>query len=392
MPQPLHRCLDALASLKLTVALFALSMCLIFAGTLAQVHGGIWDVMAGYFRTPIAWIELQLFVPKQLATVPGVVPFPGGYLLGGLLIVNLLAAHAVRFKLSAKRAGIIVLHLGVIVLLVGEFVTGLLADEGLMTIDEGSHASFVEDIREAELVVMDRSDAEVDDVVAVPESMLTTPGRTVRHDALPFDITVEQWLPNSRLFNVPPGTPTRATLGAGLQLDVREQPPATGVEGNTIDWPTAYITLHRGGRPLGTWLVSTFIQNPMQPVTVDGRTYHIALRFKRTYKPYTLHLLEFRHDRFVGTQTPRNFSSRIRLVDPTQNEDREAVISMNNPLRYDGATFYQSAYKEGDVGTVLQVVRNPGWLLPYVACSLVALGMLIHFGMHLVRFVGRAVR
>src|SRR5690606_16167557 len=118
----------------------------------------------------------------------------------------------------------------------------------------------------------------------------------------------------------------------------------------------------------------------------------LGLRFKRTYKPYTLHLIEFRHDRFVGTQTPRNFSSRIRLVDPTQNEDREVLIYMNNPLRYGGETVYQSAYKEGDVGTILQVVRNPGWLLPYIACALVAVGMLIHFGMHLVRFVRRAGR
>src|SRR5262245_41268481 len=57
---------------------------------------------------------------------------------------------------------------------------------------------------------------------------------------------------------------------------------------------------------------------------------------------------------------------------------------MNHPLRYAGETFYQSSFKPDDSGTVLQVVRNPGWLLPYVSCAMVAVGLLIHFGMRLV--------
>src|SRR5262249_25650663 len=103
--------------------------------------------------------------------------------------------------------------------------------------------------------------------------------------------------------------------------------------------------------------------------------------------PYTIHLKEFRHDRYIGTDKPKNFSSLIRLVDPTRNEDREVLIYMNEPLRYEGETFYQASFLKGDTGTVLQVVRNPGWLMPYVSCILVAVGMLVHFGLHLVGFL-----
>jgi hypothetical protein len=77
------------------------------------------------------------------------------------------------------------------------------------------------------------------------------------------------------------------------------------------------------------------------------------------------------------------------LVDTAHNEDREVLIYMNNPLRYRGETFYQASFKQGDTGTVLQVVRNPGWLLPYVACIIGALGMMVQFGMHLTRFIAR---
>ncbi len=62
---------------------------------------------------------------------------------------------------------------------------------------------------------------------------------------------------------------------------------------------------------------------------------------------------------------------------------------MNNPLRYRGATFYQAGWIPGDRGTKLQVVTNPGWLMPYFACAMVALGMIVHFGMNLLSFLQR---
>ena len=117
--------LQPLASLKLTVVLFAAAMFLIFAGTLAQVHQGIWTVMNQYFRSFVVWVDLQLFVPRDFAQIDLRFPFPGGFIVGGLLLANLLAAHTVRFKLSRKRIGIITLHLGVILLLLGELVTAL---------------------------------------------------------------------------------------------------------------------------------------------------------------------------------------------------------------------------------------------------------------------------
>ena len=58
---------------------------------------------------------------------------------------------------------------------------------------------------------------------------------------------------------------------------------------------------------------------------------------------------------------------------------------MNQPLRYEGLTFYQASYGEAGRLSILQVVRNPGWLLPYISCGLAALGLLLHFGLKLRR-------
>ena len=99
----------------------------------------------------------------------------------------------------------------------------------------------------------------------------------------------------------------------------------------------------------------------------------------------------FRFDRYTGTNTAKNYSSLVELKDPRRNVDREVLIWMNNPLRYAGTTFYQADFDRGDGedGTVLQVVKNPSWMTPYVACMLVATGMLAHFGVMLVRFLRR---
>jgi len=390
----IRRILKPVASLKLTVIIFALSLFLIFAGTLAQVHEGVWTVVDEYFRSAIVVIEFQLFVPESIAKVGGAFVFPGGLTLGIVMFVNLIAAHAVRFKLKMNRVGIILTHLGVILLLVGEFVTGFAAEEGNMTIREGESANYVEDIRTAELAVVDPSDPDEDYVVVVPESLLAAGPKVTTHELLPFSFQVAQWLPNSRIFapdQAPLGWGGLADAGAASSLSAAPFPLATGVDGQNADVPSAYITFFQGEKNLGTYLLSVHIPQP-QLVEVDGRAFWLTLRFKRTYRPYTLHLIDFKHDLFTGTQKARNFSSQVRLVDPGRNIDREILIYMNNPLRHAGETFYQASFLQNDEGTVLQVVKNPGWLIPYVSCTLVSVGMLWHFGLRLIPALRRRPR
>jgi hypothetical protein len=390
----LRRMLMPLASLKITVTLFALSLVLVFVGTLAQVDGGIWTIVHNYFRSFFVWVPLQLFVPRSVH-LPGGFPFPGGYIIGGGLLINLLAAHTVRFKLSWKRSGIILLHGGVIVLLLGELITGLFSVEARMTIDEGDSSNYVEDSRNYELAVIDRSDPANDLVVSIPGALLRD-GETIRDDRLPFTIEVKQYMANSALDKDPKQT-APATNGLGLRVRVDPRKEVTGTDTEQAsDIPSAYVTLRpkNGGEPLGTYLVSLWFSAafkvPPQTVVVDGKTYGIDLRFRREYKPYKLRLIEFRFDRYPGTEIAMNFSSLVRLIDPELGADREVLIRMNEPLRHRGETFYQSSFdKDTEKATVLQVVRNPGALLPYVACGMVFFGMLFHFGLHLVGFLGR---
>jgi hypothetical protein len=424
---PPGRVIAALASLRLTVVLFALSMVLVFVGTLAQMDAGVWTVVNKYFRSFAVWVPFQLFVklgqvffgiPKtvQIANSWGF-PFPGGWTLGSLLLINLLAAHLTRFKLSWKRSGILVLHAGMILMLLGELVTGLFAVEARMTIAEGETVNFADQSRAVELTVTDSSDPTTDDVVAVPGSLLR-PGKVIQHAELPVDVEVQEYLSNSDLVAVLGGPPRRdefvSMVGARFAVVSRSEGAGVDVD-QREDAVTARVKLLKKGtkEEVGTYLVSLwFYPNitsripkyrfPPQTFTLDGKTYTIELRPKRDYKPYSIHLIQFKHEKFLGTDTPKNYESLIRLTDPARNESREQRIYMNAPMRrfedsqgplgwlYNGETYFQSSFlppMAGTPGTVFQVVRNPGWLMPYISCVLVAGGMMIHFGITLFGFL-----
>ena len=113
----------------------------------------------------------------------------------------------------------------------------------------------------------------------------------------------------------------------------------------------------------------------------------LALRFKRYYEDYNIELVDFRHDKFQGTEKARNFSSDVIVRERDSGAERKVHIKMNHPLRTHGKTYFQASFDpENDKATVLQVVRNPGWVTPYISCLMVGAGMLIQFLMHLIGF------
>ena len=369
-------------SLRLTVVLMVLSIILVFAATLDQVNLGIWAVQEKYFRTFIVLWEIG-HIPVPV--------FPGGYFIGGLLLINLVSSHVYRFKLGWKKSGIFLTHFGLIFLLVGELLTGLWQEEFQMRLDEGETKSYSESYFHNELVIVDATDPEWDDVVAIPERQLAR-GHELQHEKLPFRIVARAYYPNASLQMTDPevvpvrAAPQLATLGLGSQITVT--PLAMTYKQNERNLPSAYIELLGPQGSLGIWMVSTMLTTP-QSFEYQGRTYRLSLRFEREYKPYSLTLLDFSHDRYPGTEIPKNFSSRIRLATPDGVEDREVLNFMNNPLRHDGMTFYQAGFDNDDTTTVLQVVRNPSWLLPYISCLLMTVGLTVQFCIHLFGFIAK---
>lgn len=379
MREPWKSFHDFFVSLKLTVVLLALSIILIFWATLAQVQLGVWGVQEHFFRT--------FFVLQKIPGTEIPVPvFPGGYFIGGLLLINLITAHISRFKLSWRKSGIFLTHLGLILLLVGELLSGLWQQEFSMRLDEGQTKNYSESYRENELAIIDASDPKFDDVVAIPDRLLAR-GTEVQHPKLPFRVVPREYYANAMLqMRDAAATEKASPATAGIGPKITTIPLPLTYKQDERNLPAAYVELLGPEGSLGTWLVSAQLVEP-QTFEYAGRTWRLSLRFRRNYQPYSLTLLKFSHDRYAGTDIPKNFSSRVRLTTPDGTDDREVLIYMNNPLRYAGLTFYQAGFDNNDRTTVLQIVRNPSWTLPYIACTMMMLGLLIQFGISLAAFI-----
>lgn len=411
--------LAPIASIRLTVVLLTLSILLVFFGTLAMIDQGLWTVVKNYFRCFYAWVPFQVFVEfgqvffglSPNLYIGGSFPFPGGWAIGAVMLVNLLAAHLVRFKLTWKRSGILILHSGLLLLFAGEIVTGTLAVEGRMQIRERQETNYVIDDRVFELAIVNSADPKDDEVVVVPQRMLKK-GEVIRHEDLPFDIEVLEYMTNSAL---------QWAQGEKQGVKAVEKAEVSGAR-SEADVPSVRVMLKdkKSGKVLEENYVASQhlipirsqedgrnyaivyavgekkpIPIPYEPVQVDGKEYEVSLRPKRTYKDYSIYLKDFRFDRYPGTQKAKNFSSEIRLKDHITEEERTVTIRMNEPMMHRGETFYQASFDdETEDATVLQVVKNPGkwgeWLsLDYLGCIVVSLGMLVHFGITLVGFLER---
>jgi hypothetical protein len=187
---------------------------------------------------------------------------------------------------------------------------------------------------------------------------------------------------------VPNATASLATTGIGPRVAVTPL-PLTYKE-NERNVPAAFVELIGPQGSINTWLVSTALND--QTFQYEGKSWRLVFRPERHYTNYTISLLKFSHDRYAGTEIPKNFSSRVRIQTDDGKTDREVLIYMNNPLRFQGMTFYQAGFENNDRTTILQVVKNPSWLLPYVACAMLFAGLVIHFGISLVGFATKRSR
>ncbi len=373
------RLLDALSSLKLTLLCFVLLIVLVFVCTLAQVNLGIHIAVERYIHAFLVW-----WTPEGSDwRVP---VFPGGGLVGGVLLLNLVFAQFLRLERSWRKGGLWLVHIGLALLFVGEFATAFFQVESNMAIDEGHTKSYSEDYRLMEAVASDESGEAFNDEFSIPESLLKS-RREIYDASLPFKLIVRAYHGNAALSMRDAGAvPSIVNAGVGAGMSFRPLPPVTADD--ELNTAVAVVEpVLKNGQSLGVYLLSNGLGAP-QGFVSEGRKWKLALRLRRYRHPFSLTLKDFKHDLYPGTNIPKNFSSLVHLKDPRDGADRDVLIYMNSPLRHAGLTFYQASFGKNDTLSVIQVVRNPAWTLPYLSCALVALGLLWHFGVMLRKSLG----
>ena len=372
-----------LSSLGLSIVLFGLLMLLTYLGTLYQVEHGLYEAQRKYF-------DSMFLIHNVGGALP--IPLPGGYTVLALLFVNLLFGGVLRMRKGWRQAGMLIAHAGILILLVGGFVTFHYSSSGHVTLYEGERSNVFKSYHEWELAVtkQEADGTRREFVIPADDFNHVGPQESKQFHAagLPFALTVGHFLRNADPQPANPvGTPTGPIVD-GFYL--RQLAPERNRERN-VPGVHAVITENGGGKEHEVLLWG--MQRQPAAVNVNGATWTFDLRRQQWELPFTIVLDEFHRDLHPRTNMPSGFKSDVTKIERGHEENTQ--ISMNKPLRHEGYTLYQASWGPSDAGpgdplfSSLAVVRDPAEDLPMIATIVVSFGMLLHFSIKLRKYLRR---
>jgi hypothetical protein len=380
MKKLLHSLIRLLSSFGFACILLLLLLLLTYLGTLEQVEFGLYDVQKKYFES--------MFLMHSIG--PLQVPLPGVYLLLILLFLNLLIGGLIRLRKTWSRAGILITHIGIVVMLAAGFVKLRYSVDGHLTLYPEEQSGEFESYYEWEIAIAEVTDQEGVQEYVIPgrDFLFLNKGqrRTFEHPDLPFQLHLVQYLRNCRPMAKGPMFTAPTPVVDGVFLDPKQ--PDMEAERNLAG---AYVLAEEkqgGGKHQGIlWGVNV---HPWT-VPIGERTWAVDLRRKRWELPFDIRLDQFTRELHPHTSTPKVFLSDVTKFE--EDHSQKIKITMNEPLRHGGYTLYQASWgpqnaRPGErLYSTLAVVRNPSDQWPLYSCIIIALGLLLHFVQKLMKHV-----
>lgn len=110
----------------------------------------------------------------------------------------------------------------------------------------------------------------------------------------------------------------------------------------------------------------------------DDRVYIVRFGNKLLDLGFDMELKKFEVKHYQGTRKAMTYASEVEIPDLGLQ-----TISMNEPLKYNGFTFYQASFEQDESGepvsSILSVNRDPGRPLKYLGSLLIVVGALMLF-------------
>ncbi len=352
----IRRIVEGLGSLKVTVVGLFLLLVLTIWGTFYQVDHGLYGAQERFYQS---WFFSA-----------GGLPFPGAQTVMVILFVNLIAAMIVLGSRGRLRWGLIVTHLGLLMMLSAGAVTFYFGQEAQLSLEEGQSSNVAISFTSWELSLQGNDAHRVSALDARrlrPREKIPLPG------GKQF-LRVEEYYRNCEPKHTSTASGANGSQHEALVALPRDKEPSQNI-------PGMIFTLYDGDQSRGRFLVWGGDNGPTPIPDGAGGPRWIGLRRLRTPLPAEIELEDFRREMHPGSGIAKSYSSLV-LVRPAKELERKALISMNKPLRLQGFTFYQSSYSSAPGGreiSVFQVVRNYGRHMPYIATGLTVAGMAFHF-------------
>ncbi len=121
---------------------------------------------------------------------------------------------------------------------------------------------------------------------------------------------------------------------------------------------------------------------PIQ-LLIDAKKVIFSLEKESITLPFEFVLTRFKMQKDPGTQRPASYESFVRLFDGQENKEHH--VFMNNPLKFQGFTFYQASYsqdREGNYSSTLSVNVDPGRPFKYAGSLMLVLGSMWHYALN----------
>ena len=321
-------------------------MVLVVLGTVSQKSMGLYEATHTYFHSIILWL--------------GPVPTPGGLTVISLIFICLMIKFLFFSKWNKKEAGIVLTHLGILMLLLGGIVTVSTSQEGFMIIPEGKSNSNISDYRKRVLTIQKNDTRQVLNFADLEV------GQKIDIDNVTIEIL--QRCENCSV-RAPSGV-YKNLRGLAKNMELFSVPSEQNKEAN---FSGLIFSVSGSKQDNGSYIV---MEDIPKNSTIEG--FEILLGRAQTPLPFTLALQDFRKIDYPATQKAREFESDLIVQDGEVSWP--VKISMNEPLRYKGYTFYQSSFDQnnGLEITVLNVVKNSGRLFPYISTFIIFIGLLLH--------------
>ncbi|MCI5048947.1 MAG: cytochrome c biogenesis protein ResB [Rickettsiales bacterium] len=330
-------------------------MVLLILGTLAQRAIGLYEAERLFFASWVVWY--------------GPIPMPGVYLVLSLITIPLFIKTVFATYWSWRNAGIILTHIGALLLLLGGVLTSLTAQEGYVALGAGDKKHIVSDYHAREFVVI--KDDEV--ILQLPHHDLHDE-MVLQAEAMPFDIRIVNYCRNCMPTEVPESDTPRHHIAA--RFDLKDANLMKQDEENQTG-AMLYVT-GASDEIDGIYIAFESLPHPSS-FELGGATYQLAMRRTERELPFAISLQSVEKFTHPGSEMAREYQSAVTIH---EQEDIEysSLIRMNEPLRIQGYTLYQAslAQERDRTVSVLAVVKNDGWLFPYISSFVIGVGLIWH--------------
>ena len=142
--------------------------------------------------------------------------------------------------------------------------------------------------------------------------------------------------------------------------------------------PAIHARVEKDGKFAQAWLQ----QGDMKVLTLDGNPYVVRYGLRSYPVGFQVKLDKFQVLRYPGTESPSAFESFVTVTNEKTKAKFNTKIYMNNPLHYQGYTFYQSSYQENPgqpTISIFSISRDPGTPVKYVGSILFVSGIALMF-------------